>query len=130
MMIANMNGYQAYQKNKYSTASPHRLITMLYDGAIRFANQTINYIEQGNIQGKADALQRFQDIIYELSSCLNFKEGKEVADNLYSLYNYIIELSNRSSLEMKVEPLQDAINVIEELKSAWEQIGKEVQING
>lgn len=130
MMIANMNGYQAYQKNKYSTASPHRLITMLYDGAIRFTNQAINCIEQGNIQGKSEAIQRFQDIIYELSSCLNFKEGKEIADNLYSLYSYMIELSNRSSIELTIEPLQEIISIISELKIAWEQIGKEVQMNG
>lgn len=129
-MIANMNGYQAYQKNKYSTASPHKLITMLYDGAIRFANQAIQCIEQNDIQGKANALQRFNEIIYELISCLNFKEGKEIANNLYNLYNYIIELSNRSSFELNVQPLQEAINIISEIKSAWEQIGKEVQMNG
>jgi len=129
-VIANVNGYQAYQKNKYSTASPHKLITMLYDGAIRFANQAIGFIEQRDIQGKASAIHRFQEIIYELISCLNFKEGKQLADNLYSLYNYIIELSNKSSVEMSIEPLKEAIGIITEIKSAWEQIGKEVQING
>ena len=129
-MIANINGYQAYQKNKYSTASPHKLITMLYDGAIRFANQAIDYIEQRNIEGKASAIHRFQEIIYELISCLNFKEGKSMADNLYSLYNYVIELSNKSSVELTVQPMKEAIGIIAEIKSAWEQIGKEVQING
>jgi len=127
---ANLNGYQAYQKNKYSTASPHKLITMLYDGAIRFANQAIGCIQQQDVQGKASAIHRFQEIIYELISCLNFKEGKAVADNLYSLYNYIIQLSNKSSIEMSVQPLKEAIGIITEIKSAWEQIGKEVQING
>ena len=129
-MIANVNGYQAYQKNKYSTASPHKLIAMLYDGAIRFANQAISCIEQRDIEGKASAIRRFQEIIYELISCLNFREGKVLADNLYSLYNYIIELSNKSSIEMSVQPLKEAIGIIVEIKSAWEQIGKEVQING
>jgi flagellar protein FliS len=129
-VIANLNGYQAYQKNKYSTASPHKLITMLYDGAIRFANQAIGYIEQKDIQGKASAIRRFQEIIYELISCLNFKEGKAVADNLYSLYNYTIELSNKSSVAMSIQPLKEAIGIITEIKSAWEQIGKDVQVNG
>lgn len=129
-MIANVNGYQAYQKNKYSTASPHRLITMLYEGALRFANQTIHHIEEGNVKGKNDSLQRFQEIIFELISSLNFKEGKEIADNLYSLYSYVIELSNRSSVELSVDPLQEAVRIITEIKAAWEQMGKEVQMNG
>lgn len=129
-MQANLKGYQAYQQNKYISASPHRLIIMLYEGAIRFANQAISCIEAGDVQGKYNAIQRFQDVIYELMSSLNFKEGKGVADNLNSLYTYVIGRSNQSSLHMTAEPLQEAIKIISELKSAWEQIGKEVQING
>lgn len=125
-----MRGYQAYQQNKYMSASPHRLITMLYEGAIRFANQAISCIESNDVQGKYNAIQRFQDIIYELMSSLNFKEGREIATNLNSLYTYAIDLSNQSSLHMTTEPLREAITIINELKSAWEQIGKEVQING
>lgn len=129
-MQTNLSGYQAYQQNKYTTASPHRLITMLYEGAIRYANQAITCISASDIQGKAIAIQRFQDIIFELLSSLNLKEGKEIAESLQSLYNYVLELSSRSSIELTPEPLQEAINIIAELKSAWEQIGKEVQFNG
>ena len=129
-MIPNLNGYQSYQKNKYETASPHRLITMLYDGAVRFANQAINHIENSDIAQKGISIQKFQDIIYELIACLNFKEGKEVANNLYSLYIYVIELSNKSSITKTVEPLQEAIKIISEIKESWVQIGKDVQKNG
>lgn len=127
-MQANLRGYQAYQQNKYMSASPHRLIVMLYEGAIRFANQAIPYIEAGDVQGKHTAIQRFQDIIYELMSCLNFKEGGEIAQNLNSLYTYIIDLANQSSSTMTVEPLREANQIIGELKEAWEQIGKEVHV--
>jgi len=127
---ANFNGYQAYQQNKYTTASPHRLVLMLYDGAIRFGNQAIACIDVRDIQGKSIAIQRFQDIIYELISSLNFKEGKEIAENLNSLYTYVIDLSNLSNTKLDTAFMKDAINIISELKSAWEQIGKEVQMNG
>jgi len=129
-VIANINGYQAYQKNKYETASPHRLITMLYEGAIRFGNQSIGFIERGDIDGKNQSIQRFQDIIFELISCLNFNEGKEIANNLYTLYTYVLELSTRSNIEKSTEPLKEAISIIADIKSSWEQIGKEVQMNG
>ncbi|GIP19095.1 flagellar protein FliS [Paenibacillus montaniterrae] len=128
-MISSLNGYQAYQKNKYETASPHRLITMLYDGAIRFANQAIKHIENQNVAETNQAIQRFQDIIYELMSCLNFNEGKEIATNLQALYTYVIELSIRSNLEKTTEPLHEAVTIISEIKSSWEQIGKEVNMS-
>lgn len=129
-MIVKSNGYQAYQRNKYETASPHRLITMLYEGAIRFGNQAIHNIKENNIEGRSKSIQKFQDIIFELISCLNLKEGKEIAENLYSLYSYIIELSTKSNVESSVEPLEEAINIISEIKSSWEQIGTGVQLNG
>lgn len=129
-MMVNHGGYQAYQKNKYETASPHRLITMLYDGAIRFANQAIVHIENKDIAQKAVAIQRFQDIIFELQSCLNFKDGKEVASNLFALYEYIIELSTKSNVKLEPQPLHEAIGIINEIRESWVEIGKEVQING
>ncbi|MCR8660508.1 flagellar export chaperone FliS [Paenibacillus endoradicis] len=128
-MISNFNGYQAYQKNKYETASPHRLITMLYDGVIRFANQAISQIESNNIEGTNQAVKRMQDIVYELIACLNFNEGKDIAVQLNSLYMYVIDLSIRSNIEKNVEPLQQAIAIIIDIKASWEQIGKEVTMN-
>src|SRR5690606_38334789 len=108
----------------------HKLILMLYEGAIRFANQAMSHIEQGNIEGKNIAIQRFQDIVFELMSSLNFKEGKEIANNLYTLYSYTIELSNRSSIELNIEPLQEIIEIINDIKSAWAQIAKGAQSHG
>lgn len=127
-MISNINGYQAYQKNKYETASPHRLITMLYDGAIRFANQAIKQIETGNVEGTNQAIQKMQDIVFELIACLNFNEGKEIATQLNGLYHYVIDLSIRGNIEKQVEPIEEAITIISEIKSSWEQIGKEVSL--
>lgn len=128
-MISNFQGYQAYQKNKYETASPHRLISMLYDGVIRFANQAISQIESKHIEGTNQAIKRMQNIVYELIACLNFDEGKELAVQLNALYTYVIDLSIRSNIQKKVEPLQEAISIITEIKSSWDQIGKEVTMN-
>lgn len=125
-MISHKNGFQAYQKNKYETASPHRLITMLYDGVIRFANQAIKKIEENNVEGKNQALKRMQDVVYELISCLNFDQGKDIAGHLNKLYVYVIDLSILANIENRIEPLHEAIDIITEIKSSWEQIAKEV----
>lgn len=129
-MVKNYGGYQAYQKNKYETASPHRLITMLYEGAVRFAKQANNCISIDDLEGKDIAIKKFQDVIYELMGSLNFNEGKQVAENLYSLYDYTINLSMKSHLHKDTVYLEEAIMIITELKEAWVSIGKEVQING
>ncbi|MEK4248265.1 flagellar export chaperone FliS [Paenibacillus sp. FSL W7-1287] len=128
-MITNINGYQAYQKNKYETASPHRLITMLYEGAIRYTNQAIKLMHSDDISGSNAAIQRAQDIVYELISCLNFDQGKEIAENLNALYTYTIELYVKGNIEKNINHLEEANGIISELKSAWEQMGKETKLS-
>lgn len=128
-MIPNVNGYQAYQKSKYETASPHRLISMLYEGAIRYTNQAIKLMQSEDIAGCNAAIQRAQDIVYELINSLNFNQGKEIADNLSALYTYIIDLYVKGNIEKNIQYLEEANGIITEIKSAWDQIGKEMKLS-
>ncbi|URN96097.1 MAG: flagellar export chaperone FliS [Candidatus Pristimantibacillus lignocellulolyticus] len=129
-MISNFNGYQAYQKNKYETASPHRLITMLYDGAIRFMNQSIANVQAQDIEATNLSLSRAQEIVNELIACLNFEEGNDIAVNLNNLYRYVIDLLIKANIQKSIEPINEAISIIKEIREAWMAIGKEVQMNG
>ncbi|MHA6481278.1 flagellar export chaperone FliS [Paenibacillus sp. strain BS8-2] len=129
-MISNFNGYQAYQKNNYETASPHRLITMLYDGAIRFMNQSIANVQAQDIAATNLSLTRAQDIMNELIACLNFEQGQEVATNLNSIYRYTIDLLVQANIQKRVEPIEEAIVIVKDIREAWQAIGREVAMNG
>jgi len=129
-MISNFNGYQAYQKNKYETASPHRLIAMLYDGAIRYMNQSIVHVQAQDIEATNLSLNRAQDILNELIACLNFEQGNEIAMNLNNLYRYTIDLLIQANIRKTVEPIEEAIVIIKDIREAWQAIGKEVMMNG
>ncbi|AIQ65881.1 flagellar biosynthesis protein FliS [Paenibacillus stellifer] len=120
----NLTGYQAYQKNKYQTASPHRLTLMLYNGAIQFAGKAREAMLANNISDTNLYLQKSQDIIYELLSSLNIKEGGELAANLKNLYFYMIDRLIESNIQKKSSGIDEVVSMLEELKSAWEQIGK------
>lgn len=72
---------------------------MLYEGAIRYTNQAIKLMHSDDISGSNAAIQRAQDIVYELISCLNFDQGKEIAENLNALYTYTIELYVKGNIE-------------------------------
>ncbi|MNB88218.1 Flagellar protein FliS [compost metagenome] len=124
MASPNLAGYQAYQKNKYQTASPHRLTLMLYNGAIQFAGKAREAMLENNISDTNLYLQKSQDIIYELLSSLNVKEGGELATNLKNLYFYMIDRLIESNIQKKSSGIDEVMNMLEELKSAWEQIGK------
>lgn len=123
-MAFNTAGYQAYQKNKYQTASPHRLTLMLYNGAIQFAGQAEAAIQQNNIVDTNTYIQKTQDIIYELISSLNMKEGGEIARNLRQLYFYMINKLIEANIKKRVDFIKEVIDLLNELREAWDQIGK------
>ncbi|WP_229520849.1 flagellar export chaperone FliS [Paenibacillus sp. GM2] len=124
MTSPNLAGYQAYQKNKYQTASPHRLTLMLYQGAIQFASKAQLAIREDNISETNLFIQKTQNIVYELMSSLDMKQGGEIALNLRNLYLYMVDRLIEGNIKKSEEAIAEVINMLEELKSAWEEIGK------
>ncbi|MFN3691173.1 MAG: flagellar export chaperone FliS, partial [Fimbriimonadales bacterium] len=88
-MYGGVNGYERYLETAVETASPARLIVMLYDGAIRFINEALAAMRQRDYETKNAQLQRAQKILAELISSLDFDKGGEIAENLFRLYTYM-----------------------------------------
>lgn len=126
MSMLAQSGFQAYQKNKFETASPHRLILMLYDGALsnlaraKQAQAENRKLEAGRYIGKC------QEILLELIACLNEEQGGEIAKNLKQIYMYMIEQLLRANIRSNPEPIIETETLLRQLREAWEQIGKEV----
>lgn len=124
MVSPNLAGYQAYQKNKYQTASPHRLTLMLYNGAIQFAGKAKEAIMNNDIAETNANIKKTQDIIYEFISSLNEKQGGEIAVNLKKLYFYMIDCLIEGNIKKQASSIDEVIILLQELQSAWIEIGK------
>ena len=62
---------------------------MLYDGAIRFMSEARNAIARNDVRARTEATRRALDIVSELQSTLNVKEGGDIARELDRLYMYM-----------------------------------------
>lgn len=122
------NAYKSYQKNKYETASPHRLTLMLYNGAVQFAERAQKAIVDESLEDTNKYIQKVQDIIYELMTSLNESEGGELARNLKNIYVYLIDRLVQANIKKNADYVEEVIRHLKELQSAWEQIGKEVSL--
>lgn len=105
-------------KSQINTTSAENLVTMLYDGARKFINKSIKALENNNIQEANYNLLRAQDILSELMAGINFEAG-DLAQSLYSLYEYIRHLLIQSNLQKEIKPAQEALTMISELREAW-----------
>ena len=117
-----MNGIGVYQETAVCTQNRGRLIVTLYDGAIRFLNQAIEDLKVMDYEAKGRNIKKASDIIYELNTVLNMGEGGQIAQNLRSLYNFMLNHLNEANIEKGTKKVQDIINQLKELNESWRAI--------
>ena len=121
-------GASAYAKvgveSGVMSASPHQLIVMLFDGAIASIRTARIHLEAGNMAEKGKAISRAMDIVNNgLAAALDNERGGEVAGRLASLYDYITRLLLNANLRRETTSLDEAENLLNEISSAWRDIG-------
>ncbi|MCS6950522.1 MAG: flagellar export chaperone FliS [Armatimonadota bacterium] len=113
---------EVYQQTQVGTASPTRLVVMLYDGAIRFLKQGQAAIQQRDHERQNHCLVRAQRIIAALMGALNLEEGGEIARNLLALYQFMHEQLVLANLEDDADRVQRVCQMLESLREAWAQV--------
>lgn len=116
------NAYNAYQSNSVMTASPAKLVLMLYDGAIKNLKLAELALEEKKIEKVNTYIKKTQDIISEFMLTLNFDVGGDVAKNLYQLYEYMYNRLLRANIDKDVEGIREVKKYLEELRETWAQI--------
>lgn len=127
MFGSTLNGANAYAKVGVETgvtaASPHKLVVMLFEGAMVAVASGIQHMQAGNIAKKGEAISKAISIIDSgLRASLDKKVGGEIALNLDALYEY---MSNRlliANLKNQQAILEEVYQLLKGLKDAWESI--------
>lgn len=120
--MVTTGGYQQYQQNAVLTASPKELILMLYNGAIKFCNLSIEAFEQGNVQKQHQYLIKTQDIITELQLSLN--PSIQISSQFDELYKYIKRLLLEANVKKDIEKVLEAKKLIVEFRDIWQEAMK------
>ncbi|SNS61732.1 flagellar protein FliS [Noviherbaspirillum humi] len=135
-MFGNITkGASAYAKVGVETgvtsASPHVLILMLYDGAIAAINSSIGAIQAGDIAKKGMLISKAIAIIDSgLRTSLDKSKGGELATNLENLYAYMSHRLLTANLHNNASELEEVRQLLQDLRHAWELIGKKAQETG
>lgn len=113
------NPYQKYQNQSVQTATPERLLLMLFEGAIRFCKEAMLGVDQKNFQLANEKSIRVQNIINELIITLDRERGGEVAENLLSIYNYINQRLIEANLKKDKAIFEEVLGHLNELHEAF-----------
>lgn len=110
-----------------SYASPHRLITMLLDGALEKISSAKGFMQRGEIANKGNYISWAISIIEGLRLSLDADKGGEIADNLNQLYDYMERRLVEANASNSEEMLDEVSNLLITIKSAWEEIPADMQ---
>lgn len=123
-------GANAYAKVGIETgvisASPHKLIIMLFDGAIVSISNAIQHMKSGDIAAKGLSISKAISIIENgLRASLDKNAGGEIAVSLDALYEYMNNRLFTANIQNRLEYLVEVQNLLRDLKSSWEAIAPE-----
>lgn len=123
--MAVNNPYAKYSNNAINTASREELTLMLYEGALKFANQAIMAIENKDISRANELIIRVEDIIREFQITLDDKY--EISKNFRALYDYIYRLLIDANIKKDAVILGEARDLIREFRDMWKEAMKQAK---
>lgn len=113
-----------YMEREVLQASPLDQIILLYNRAINSLKLVERSILEDkptpeSIKSRAENLSRVIDILTYLTAILDEEKGKEIAKNLKEIYTILIEELIKVNFTMDKKVVNDAIDILENLKRAW-----------
>lgn len=103
------------------SATPERLITLLYLGARAAIGQARIHMQDGRIAERGAAISKAIKIVDEgLKTGLNMEAGGDIAANLARLYDYIVRTLLTANLKADPEQLDIADRLLADLAEAWQ----------
>lgn len=104
-------------------ADPHKLISMLYQGALLAIANAKNGILRKDIPAKGAAISKAIAIIDDgLNASLDKNVGGDLAQNLSSLYSYMSLRLVDANLKNDMAVLDEVARLLNDLKGAWDSI--------
>ncbi len=120
-MDSNVSKYITQQ---VMTASPAKLVFMLYERAIGSLREAIAAIESGDVQARWRANNRAIEIVSHLWATLNTDGGGEIAANLERLFPLILRQLTQVDVRNDPAPAVEVIAFLEPLRDAWREIAR------
>ena len=121
---AAMNAYRAVGvESLASTADPHQLVLMLFNGARAAVAAAKGHLQRKEIAPKCEAISKAIAIVDGgLKASLDLNVGGPMAQSLSDLYAYMGQRLLEANLYNDGQKLDEVALLLEQLGSAWESI--------
>jgi flagellar protein FliS len=122
---------RAYQETErkalQETDDPHLIVLTMFNELVKsmtIFRDNVDLKAGGELEKKSKHFARSLTIIYALQSSLDFEKGGDIANNLFQLYEFSRHQLLSDLKKGKSEGTPKAIEVLSEIRDAWDEIGK------
>jgi flagellar secretion chaperone FliS len=127
-------GIKAYKsvgiKDDLAVADPHRIIQLLMQGSLENMAKAKGAMERKDFAEKSRTVSKAMSIISALQHSLDMDVGGEVSQNLWSLYDFMVNHLMQASRESNPAKVDDVIEIMIKIKSGWDAISVEDRQKG
>ena len=117
-----MNPYlKTYQKNEVETASPEKILILLYDGAIQFLNKAKIAMKDNNIAEIHNNIMSCEEIIEEFINTVDEEKGGEFAVRIKALYQYFYNTLVMANIKKDESKIDEVLRHLVDLRATWKQ---------
>ncbi len=122
-MKSKMAQYQAIGvQTGIVDADPHRLIQLLFSGAMENLATGKGFIQQNDIEQRNRSINKVLQIVGGLRVFLDKEKGGDLAGNLDRLYEYVELRLFQANVENDEVALEECLSLLKEIASAWDEI--------
>jgi len=122
-MSYGINAYKSVGvKNDLAVADPHRVIQLLMQGSLENMAKAKGSIERKDYVQKSQTMSKAMSIITALQHSLDMNVGGDLSENLWSLYDFMVNHLMQASRENSLEKIDDVIEIMLQIKSGWDAI--------
>ena len=120
----NEHAAHTYKQQQVNTATPAKMVFMLFEKTLSRLQEAQHAIERNDIQGRCNANCSAQELIAHLSNTLDMDQGGEIAANLERLYTHCmlrlmdVDRKNDSTAAAEV------IKLLTPLRDSWAELSE------
>lgn len=107
-------------------ASPHRLIQMLMEGALKRMAEAKGAMQRGDLAAKGIAIGKAISIIGGLRDSLNMEVSGGLSQKLDSLYEYMADTLVRANVNNNPGAVDEVMRLMLTVKTGWDGIADKV----
>lgn len=117
-----MTAAHRYTNVQAATASPQRLMMLLFDAALRHMKQGRGAVEQGNYSAAITSLDKAAEIVLHLEATMKPNVAPELCEKLTDIYRFVVGRLSIAATGQDPKAVQEAERALAPVVDAFRQV--------